>query len=200
MDGMCILGTRPAPSEGDTVAVNAIIAYLFLLVFSGVDDPVPGGSVFQLSVNGRVQQSHMLAFTADPGESITLSSQGNLSWSIPSLGLSSEGPDISFVLPRRHGIYTVVASDSVSLQRWSILVPLGSEQVRTATINSFPLASTAMAPRGTTFLKGVSSNSGLKTTTQGFPPTSPSPICCVIPRGTGPSTWCWTWKWYTNWK
>lgn len=119
--------------------MNAIIAYLFLLVFSGVEDPVPGGSVFQLSVNGRVQQDHMLAFTADPGERITLSSPGNLSWAIPSLGLSSEGTDICFDLPPRHGIYTVTASDSVSLQRWSILVPLGSEQVRTATINSFPL-------------------------------------------------------------
>ncbi len=119
--------------------MNAIIAYLFLLVFSGVDDPVPTGSVFQLSVNGRVQQNHLLAFSASPGEGITLSSPQDLSWSVPSLGLSGQGTEFSFELPPRHGIYTVTAADSLSIQRWSILVPLGSAQVRTATVNSFPL-------------------------------------------------------------
>jgi len=81
----------------------------------------------------------MLAFTASSGEEITLSVPDSLNWSVPALGISGTGTRLSFTLPRCHGIYTVSAGNNESIQEWSIIVPLGSSQVRTATINSFPL-------------------------------------------------------------
>lgn len=119
--------------------MSAVLMFLSFLVFSGADDPVPEGSCFSISFNGVVQASHMLAFTAHSGERITLSCEDSLNWAIPALDLQGEGSAFSFTLPRRHGIYRVTASDSSRVQEWMILVPLSSSQVRTATVNSFPL-------------------------------------------------------------
>lgn len=119
--------------------MTAVLMFLSILVFSGADDPVPAGSCIPLRMNGVLQAEHMLAFTADPGERVTLSSDDSLSWSVPSLALQGTGSEFSITLPECHGIYRVNASDSSRVQEWMILVPLSSSQVRTATVNSFPL-------------------------------------------------------------
>lgn len=119
--------------------MSGILVFLSFLIFSGTDDPVPSGSCFAISVNGASLSNSLFVFTADPGETVTLSCADSLSWSIPSLNVQGTGTEFSVTLPRAHGIYTVTGSDSLSVQQWSILVPLGSGQVRTATVNSFLL-------------------------------------------------------------
>lgn len=108
-------------------------------MFSGSEDPVPAGSCFSLSVNGSPLKNHMLAFTAEAGAELALSCPDSLNWSVAELGLQGCGREFVFTLPRAHGIYTVTGRDSIAVQQWSILVPLNSAQVRTATVNSFPL-------------------------------------------------------------
>ena len=81
----------------------------------------------------------MLAFTAEAGEEVTISCQDSIQWAITELDLQGSGTEFTVAIPRTHGIYTLVGSDSSSVQQWSVIVPLDPTQVRTATLNSFPL-------------------------------------------------------------
>lgn len=119
--------------------MSSVLMFLAFLVFSGADDPIPAGSCFPLSVNGTALGGHMLAFTARAGDRVTVSCPDSLGWSLSELDLDGCGREFSFTLPSTHGIYTLTGMDSSSVQQWSVIVPLGSAQVRTATLNSFPL-------------------------------------------------------------
>ncbi len=119
--------------------MNSILMALAILLFAGADDPIPPEPFFLISVNNIELQTHMLAFTASPGEEITLSYTDSLNWSLAALNLSETTTEFSFKLPVRHGIYPVTASDSSSVQEWLIIVPLDRSQFRTASINSFPV-------------------------------------------------------------
>ncbi|PIE51253.1 hypothetical protein CSA37_12640 [Candidatus Fermentibacteria bacterium] len=112
---------------------------LSFMLFSGADDPVPEGSLFSVSLNGVQQPEHLLAFTVEQGSTVTLACPDSIQWSVPSLDIQGQGREFAIQLPRCHGIHTVRGSDSTGVQEWLLLVPLGSEQVRTATVNSFLL-------------------------------------------------------------
>lgn len=119
--------------------MSSILFLFSLLLFSGADDPVPADPHFSISVNGTLLQDHLLAFTARPGETVRVSCDDSLNWRVNGIDAEGTGREFFFTLPVRHGIYTLSAGDSLNVQQWSVLVPLGSAQVRTATINSFPL-------------------------------------------------------------
>lgn len=119
--------------------MNAIMMALGFLLFAGVDDPLPAGPAFNISVNNAALLPSMMAFVVSSGESVTLSCADSLNWSIPDLDLNGQGREFSFVLPRSHGTYTVITSDSTTLQEWIMIVPLDQSQFRTASINSFPV-------------------------------------------------------------
>ncbi|MCD4706823.1 MAG: hypothetical protein K8S62_03705 [Candidatus Sabulitectum sp.] len=119
--------------------MNTVVIMLVFLLFGGAEDPVPANPAFAISVNNVQLQPHMMAFTASPGEQVTLSCADSLSWSIPTLALSGTGTEFRFTLPRSHGTYTVTASDTASVQEWIMIIPLDKAQFRTASINSFPV-------------------------------------------------------------
>jgi len=81
----------------------------------------------------------MLAFTAEAGREVTVTCPDSVRWSVEPLGLQASGREFTFSLPVAHEIYTLTASDSTSVQQWSVIVPLSPAQVRTASLNSFPL-------------------------------------------------------------
>ncbi len=112
---------------------------LAFLLFGGAEDPLPSGPAFGISVNGIPLQPHMMAFTAFPHETVTLSYRDSLNWSVPDLGFTGTGKEFSFNLPGSHGTYTVTASDSETVQDYIMVVPLNTAQFRTNTLNSFPI-------------------------------------------------------------
>jgi hypothetical protein len=112
---------------------------LVFLLFSGAEDPVPPAPSFAISANDVSLRPCMLAFTVSSGEAVTLSSDDSLCWSVPDLGFSGTGREFSFQLPDSHGTYTVTVSDSIAVQHYVMIVPLDRSQLRTATINSFPI-------------------------------------------------------------
>ena len=119
--------------------MSIVLLFLSFLLFSGAEDPIPSGSCFTIYVNGTILRDHMLAFTAEPGDEVTISCDDSLQWSVTELDLQGSGREFTIEIPRIHGIYTLVGSDSSSVQQWSVIVPLDPAQVRTATLNSFPL-------------------------------------------------------------
>lgn len=119
--------------------MNSILMALAILLFAGADDPLPPEPLFTINVNNTELQPHMMAFIATAGEEITLSFTDSLNWSLPAMNLSERSTEFSFELPLLHGIYSVTASDSSSVQEWLIMVPLDKSQFRTASINSFPV-------------------------------------------------------------
>lgn len=119
--------------------MSSVLFIVFLMVFSGAEDPLPAPPPFSLSVGGVPLKPHMMAFTARAGARLTLSCSDSLQWSVPSLGLAGSGRDFVIRLPMSHGVHAVTASDGQSVGEWLLVVPLAREQVRTATINSFPL-------------------------------------------------------------
>lgn len=116
-----------------------IAALLWLFVFTTAEDPVPEPPPMEISVNGSVLPEHMMAFTASMGSSVTLSCTDPLEWSLMGSDQGSTGNTFTFQLPRSHGIYRVTGRDSLNCREWLVLVPLAAEQVRTSTVNSFPL-------------------------------------------------------------
>jgi len=119
--------------------LSAVMIALGFLIFSGADDPVPADPVFSISVNGISLKPHMMAFNASPGETVTLSFSDSLAWSVPALSLNGTGTEFQFTLPRTHGIFTVTASNSISVQEWMAIVPVNEAQMRTSSLNSFPV-------------------------------------------------------------
>ncbi len=115
----------------------SMVMFLVFLMFSGQEAPVSSEPVFSISVNNAQLDPHMMAFVVSAGEQVTLSCNDSLNWSIPSLDFNSTCRNFTFTLPRSHGTYIVTASDSIAYQEWIMIVPLSSDQFRTASINSF---------------------------------------------------------------
>jgi hypothetical protein len=112
---------------------------LAVLLLSGTEDPLPAGPAFLISVNGIPLKPHMMAFSVSAADEVSLSFTDSLTWSVPAFSLTGTGREFQFTVPRTHGVFTVTAMNSTSVQEWMMIVPLDAAQMRTASLNSFPV-------------------------------------------------------------
>jgi hypothetical protein len=118
---------------------------VFLMLFSTSDDPHPSEPSLGLHLDGAPLPPHRLAFTAMPGDSVTLSAAPDSGWAADSItwtlpgGGEASGLTVGLRMPRSHGVWSLRATDGDRTETYTVIAPVESSRWRTATVNSFPV-------------------------------------------------------------
>ena len=115
----------------------SVAGFIWLLLLGVPDDPMPASPAFRIEVNGTPLAGEMMAFIAEAGSRVTVSSSDSLEWSFA--GTRGSGQSFSFTLSRTHGIFTLSAQNGSALQEWAVIVPVSGSRMRTTTLNSYPM-------------------------------------------------------------
>ncbi len=113
---------------------------VWLAVFTTSSDPSAAGPVYRLSVDGTPLHEDRMSFMVEPGGTLLLECDGEVSWSFSAGDPSSvSGSSATWTAPRGHGVFDLTVSSDRGVQGYTILIPVESCRWRTPTLNSFPI-------------------------------------------------------------